>query len=71
MSTSVRVLKGLTSPIRLAPLAMAGLLLLLGVAESRAQPPGAGDSSTVRRPASTITARPYGCSTSVKGKTHA
>ena len=48
MSMSGRILNGLTSPIRLAPLVAGCLLLLLAFADSKAQSSGAGDTSTVR-----------------------
>lgn len=60
MSTSGRFLKGLTSPIRLAPPVAGCLLLLLAAAESRAQPPGAGDTSTVRGKVDRFTTAPMG-----------
>jgi len=60
MSTSGRILNGLTSPIRLALLVAGCLVLLLACAESRAQPPGAGDTSTVRGKVDRFTTAPMG-----------
>src|SRR5260370_1077363 len=60
MSTSGRILKGLTAPVRLAPLVAGCLVLLLGCAESTAQPPGAGETSTVRGKVDRFTTAPRG-----------
>jgi hypothetical protein len=60
MNTSGKVLKGLTSPLRLAPLVAGCLLLLLAAVESKAQPPGAGDTSTVRGKIERFTTAPMG-----------
>src|SRR5947209_9120925 len=60
MSMAGRILKGLTSPIRLAPLVAGSLLLLLAFAESRAQPPRDADASTVRGRVERFTTAPMG-----------
>src|SRR5260370_33537867 len=60
MSTSGRILTGLTAPVRLAPLVAGCLVLLLGCAESTAQPPGAGETSTVRGKVDRFTTAPRG-----------
>ena len=59
MNMSGKILEGLTSLIRLAPL-VAGCLLLLALAESRAQLTGAGDASTVRGKVERFTTAPMG-----------
>jgi hypothetical protein len=60
MNMSGRIPEGLTSSIRLAPLVAGCLLLLLASAESRAQPTGAGDTSTVRGEVERFTTAPMG-----------
>ena len=60
MSMSGRILKGLTSPIGLAPLLAGSLLLLLVAIESRAQPPRDADTSTVRGKVERFTTAPMG-----------
>src|SRR5438067_1723113 len=60
MSMSGKTLRGLTSSIRLAPLVAGCLLLLLVSAQGRAQPPGTGDTSTVRGKVDRFTTAPMG-----------
>src|SRR5437764_194965 len=60
MSMSGRILKGLTAPIRLAPLVAGSLVLLLACAESRAQAPSGADASTVRGKVDRFTTAPLG-----------
>lgn len=60
MNTSGKAPKGLISPIRSALLVVGCLLLLLASVESKAQPPGAGDTSTVRGKIERFTTAPLG-----------
>src|SRR5438094_218692 len=60
MSMSATIRKRLTSSIRLAPLVAGCLLLLLVSAQGRAQPPGTGDTSTVRGKVGRFTTAPRG-----------
>jgi hypothetical protein len=60
MSTSGTIVKRLTSPRGLAPLAAGCLVLFLACAQIGAQPPGAGNTSTVRGKVDRLTTAPMG-----------
>src|SRR5258708_5733164 len=60
MSTSARILKRLASPIGLAALVAGCLLPLLASIDTTAQPPGAGETSTVRGKVDRFTTAPRG-----------
>jgi hypothetical protein len=60
MNTSENVLRGPISPFRSRPLVACCLLLVFACDESKAQPPGAGDSNSVRGKIERFTTAPLG-----------
>ena len=60
MSVSQKVLKGLLSPLGLALIVAGGLVLFLASVQSKAQPPSADDSGTVRGKIERFTTAPRG-----------